>query len=621
MRYPHPAESVKRNSKPVDRAMTRDTRVRQPAGIAAPNPILVQHHPSRFSGLRQSLFCYKKPLNSRAPDRGSHSDSEVDLVGLAPQPFGKRPVEQSSSGQLATRRPRSRRWPLARRLETQKAQASAAPIGRVLRLDRARVDHFLQSIVFFGCFAFIALKAPGLDYFLTSRDHGYQLSVGSQVLMGKVPGVDVIISYGPMAMYTSSVGLWASGSLIGETVFCAAGYSVCLLLIYRLVAAYSSRTAGIVGAGFGLLLLSRFYKWYVWLIPLATLWALHRYLSSPPRQRWRWVVICGLVLGLSWLYRLDMGTTGLAASMTFLGLAEARRPPRNIVRALRTIFVLALAFSVVPIAWFGYLALKLGGAAPLDFVGKTIVAARSIAGGMAQPLGFDPIVILAYILVPATLLLGAIISLYREWAGRADPRSRFLLAVALVGLSVMHQALHRKGPVHLLQVVAPSLICAFIIYAVFKQSVTEWVLPGTRRLAYCSAGAAYFLLLVIVGCGLSRWGRPDLVNISFWPVQRYLDLARPLAAVDRFPALKLVRAIREQTGPADPILVFPLDSQLYTIAGRQDEWTPLRLPGRLLQRPPVSFGEPGVRTRRDAQGCGPTFGPEETNFRRRLGGN
>ena len=140
--------------------------------------------------------------------------------------------------------------------------------------------------------------------------------------MGKVPGVDVIISYGPMAMYTSSVGLWASGSLIGETVFCAAGYSVCLLLIYRLVAAYSSRTAGIVGAGFGLLLLSRFYKWYVWLIPLATLWALHRYLSSPPRQRWRWVVICGLVLGLSWLYRLDMGTTGLAASMTFLGLAE-----------------------------------------------------------------------------------------------------------------------------------------------------------------------------------------------------------------------------------------------------------------------------------------------------------
>ena len=130
-------------------------------------------------------------------------------------------------------------------------------------------------------------------------------------------------------------------------------------------------------------------------------------------------MICGLVLGLSWLYRLDMGTTGLAASMAFLGLAEARRPPRNIVRAVRTVFVLACAFAVLPIAWFGYVALKLGGAAPLDFLGTTIIAARSIAGGMAQPLGFDPIVILAYILVPATLLLGAIISLSRERTGRA----------------------------------------------------------------------------------------------------------------------------------------------------------------------------------------------------------
>ena len=142
-------------------------------------------------------------------------------MGLAPQPFGKRPMEQSSSsGQLATRRPRSRRRPLAGRLEARQAQASAATSERVLRSDRARVDHFLPWIVFFGSFAFILLKAPGLDYFLSSRDHGYQLSIGSQVLMGKVPGIDVIISYGPLAMYTSSVGLWASGSLIGETVFC-----------------------------------------------------------------------------------------------------------------------------------------------------------------------------------------------------------------------------------------------------------------------------------------------------------------------------------------------------------------------------------------------------------------
>ena len=72
----------------------------------------------------------------------------------------------------------------------------------------------------------------------------------------------------------------------------------------------------------------------------------------------------------------------------------------------------------------------------------------------------------------------------------------------------------------------------------------------------------------------SRGGAPRSGRYFVLAGAAYLDLARPLAAVDRFPALKLVRAIREQTGPADPILVFPLDCQLYAIAGH-------RISGRL----------------------------------------
>jgi hypothetical protein len=508
-------------------------------------------------------------------DLSWHSNGRPILMGLTPQPIGEQRVEQSSLDQVTARRPRPLRpKPLTERFEARKTQPWAALVDRVLRSDRARIDRFVSWTVFLGSLVFILLKAPGLDYFLTSRDHGYQLSIGTQVLMGKVPGIDVIITYGPMAMYTSAIGLWASDSLIGETILCAAGYSLCLLLIYRLVAAYSSRTAGLVAAGFGLLLLSRFYKWYVWLIPLATLWVLHRYLSSPAQRRWRWVVSSGFVLGLGWLYRLDMGTLGLSASIAFFCWLEACHPSRNIVRALRTVVVLLAAFSVLPLAWFGYLAIKLGPDAPFDFVRKTITAASGIVSGMSQPLPSDPIVILAYVLVPATLLLGAGISLCRERVGRADPRSRFLLAVALVGLSVLHQAMHRKGPVHLLQVLSPSLICAFVISAVFKQRFIESSLSKTRKWAYGSVGVVYFLLLVVVGVGLSQWGRQDLVELSFWPAHRYLDLARPLAAPDRFPAVKMVQTIREQTRSTDSILVFPVDCQLYAIAGR-------RMSGRL----------------------------------------
>jgi hypothetical protein len=448
-----------------------------------------------------------------------------------------------------------------------------------------RSDRFTSLTVFLSALVLLLWTAPGLDYFLTSRDHGYQLSIGTQILKGRIPGIDVMITYGPMAMYTSAVGLWASGSLIGEMLLCAVGYALCVSLIYRLVAAYSSRTTGLVAAGFGVLLLSRFYKWYVWLIPLATLWVLHRYLSSPARQRWRWLVCCGFVLGLSWLYRLDMGTMELAATILFMVLLESGRPPRLNAQAFRTLGTLLAAFSVLPLTWFGFLAIKVGGAAPWVFLKNTIIGAFTVAKGMSQPLPSDAVVILGYVLVPAVLLVGACMSLYRERAGHADSRSRFLLAASLIGMSVFHQAMHRKGPIHLLQIVPPSLICAFLIFATFRQRFSEPFPSKTSKWAYGLTGLVCFLLLAVDGVGLAPWGRQDLVSLSSWPAKRYWDLAHPLDAPERFPAVKLVQRIREQTSSTDSILILPFDCQLYTFADR-------RFSGRLSAYIPGFFADP-----------------------------
>ena len=122
-----------------------------------------------------------------------------------------------------------------------------------------------------------------------------------------------------------ALGLWASDSIIGETVLCAAGYALCLFLIYRLVSAYSTRLMGLAAAAVGFVLQARFYKWYAWLIPLATAWALDRYIKSSARRRW--VIGCGLIVGLGWLFRLDMGTLvfGAAAMITAGDRIEATR--------------------------------------------------------------------------------------------------------------------------------------------------------------------------------------------------------------------------------------------------------------------------------------------------------
>ena len=147
-----------------------------------------------------------------------------------------------------------------------------ALVARRIHVSQASLDLFLSWTVFLGFLAVFLMKAPGLDYYLTSRDHGYQLCVGTQILMDKVPGIDVIMAYGPMAMYASALGLWVCDSLIGETILCATGYAICLFLIYRLVAAHSSKKMGLAAAGVGFLVQARFYKWYVWLIPLAVAW-------------------------------------------------------------------------------------------------------------------------------------------------------------------------------------------------------------------------------------------------------------------------------------------------------------------------------------------------------------
>ena len=91
-------------------------------------------------------------------------------------------------------------------------------------------------VVFAIAFVLLLWKAPGLDFYLGSADHGYQLSIMRQILLGEFPYIDVFFYYGPMFGFTSALGALATGNLVGETVICAVGYAAALTLIYVLVA-------------------------------------------------------------------------------------------------------------------------------------------------------------------------------------------------------------------------------------------------------------------------------------------------------------------------------------------------------------------------------------------------
>lgn len=466
--------------------------------------------------------------------------------------------------------------PRGRRRRGANFDSTAVAASIDIAADRAPVlfDAIAGGAVFLGLLVVFLLKAPGLAFFMGSSDHGYQLSIGTQVLLGKVPGIDLVIAYGPLVMYTSALGLWLTHSLIGETILCSAGYAVSVFLLYHLVSRYRSKPLGLVAAGFGLLLQARFYKWYVWLIPMTILWGWHRYLNAARERRGRWVVAGGAILGVSWLYRPDFGTTNLFACAVFLGLVEASEPARKPGSVSLALGLLLASFSVFPLAWFAYLVVRVGLAAPSYYLETTVQATRSIVSGMSQPPPPIRSVIISYWMIPFSYLFALAMVARRWWTGRLDNRSWFLLASALVGLACLHQAMHRMDPGHLIQAVPAAIVCVSLFASELLRGDSALGLPAWQTPWIRAAGIAYAILLVALGLKLSRWGQVDLEEFTFWPRERYAALAHPIGHSNRDPRAHALRAVTKLTGPSDPILVFPIDPQFYALTQR-------RISGRL----------------------------------------
>lgn len=373
------------------------------------------------------------------------------------------------------------------------------------------------------------------------------------------------------------MGLWLFGSLIGETVLCTLGYAAAITITGFLVSRYSSQLAGLVAAGFAYLLIARFYKWYVWLFPLLNLLALHCYLSVPPQRRGRWAALTGGLLGVSWLFRWDFGTSGLLASLLLIGLIGWQSRPDNLRQIFRDQALLLACFAIPLLIWFGYLGTLGGWHSIVNYVAMLLDGSYGVVHGMGMALPqFQPgallaepsLFVIAYVMVPATYVLCIAASLWSEYRGRPTARSRFLLLVAVIGLSTLHQALHRRGPYHLIQVIPPAIIGAHLFFCQFLESPFLSSREAWGRAARFLA-LTYLSFAVITGLGLMEWGRLDLSARELWPKDRFSRLAAPPLTGSQDGPLGLVREIQNRTTPDQSILIFPIDCQYFAILNRR----------------------------------------------------
>ena len=435
-------------------------------------------------------------------------------------------------------------------------------------------------VVFAVSVALLLMRSPTLLQYLNDPDHGYQLAVGRQVLFGKIPGIDIFIIYGPLVMLSSALGLWVSDSLLGETLLCAAGYAGAITSVHYLVARHGSRLATMFAFAAGHLLLARFYKWYVWLFPLVVLLLLQRRSQLAPERLRRWALVCGLVLGVEWLFRFDMGTTGLLAVAAFVAVVEFSPPSSGLARAGprqlgRQLGALAFGFAIPLAAWFTFLALAGGMAAVPRYLSMIASGASGLASGMAEPLppadwtrplAPETTLALAYMLVPLTYALAGGIGLAAEWRGRATARSRLLLATALIGASVLHQAMYRQGGSHLLQVLPPAIVAASVLLSAF------WEAPPPRgtvaQRALRIAGHAYSIAVALCGLALLEAGAGNLGPFDPWPRQRLAQLADPYGSGLEHPVLEAMAALEEHTSETDGVLVYPVKPQYYAFVDR-----------------------------------------------------
>jgi hypothetical protein len=434
----------------------------------------------------------------------------------------------------------------------------------------------LELAVFALALFLLVARVPHMERFAMNSDHGYQLAAGAELLRGRLPGVDSLSNYGPLVAVMAAATLTATGDLVAEAMLCAAAWATALWLTFRLARRRFGWLVASCSVTAGYLLLARFHKWYLWLLPLASLAILDPTSGTPTRRRW---AAGGLVCGLGALLRPEIGVACLAA-LAVVALADTLRDRG--ARWPAGWIPLAVGFSVAPAAWAVIVALVAGN----DGLVRAIrVVPDSIFGSIQSwskspptfrsddPFSKDSAIAIALRLLPAIDVAALVAG---GWLGYLDRsralarEGRLLAAIGLLGLALYPHAAYRADISHLLQGIWPMVLavpglCALSLRFARSAAPSH---RGAARLGLVAGAGSLAIATLAVLVPLVKLPHRDLAPLRSNPLSGLAELRAGLRAIPEHPYTEVVSSIDRLTKPNDEVLVVIFAPQLLVFADR-----------------------------------------------------
>ena len=188
---------------------------------------------------------------------------------------------------------------------------------------------------------------------------GYSIAPAERVMQGEVPYRDFLFNYTPGILWVNALLMKAFGAtLMATRIGLLAFKLITLIALYQIARRLTDRWASLVPVGLTLAWLGHqqifnvYPDQYLILFALAGLSCMLNYDET---GRARWLLLCGLAIGVVFVFKYNVGVL-LFGSGTLAIFARELMMTRGIKGAAHRVGLYLIGFAVVAVALAGYLA-------------------------------------------------------------------------------------------------------------------------------------------------------------------------------------------------------------------------------------------------------------------------